>query len=237
MACNVFQREEWVDLSIFHQLWFLNEYYSQIEWQLPRQFIFFHVGKSSRFSAYTFVRAGKRTFTTMKKKRTVERYPSKEIAGTVLSHEDLESHLKRCWVATKLVCYDVNRSVINPTLCNPMDCSPPGSSVHGMLQARILEWVVIPFSRGSSQPRRSNPGLLHRRQILYHHPIKACPNLLSGRLEFCVWGRCVVYILRSKRQIHKYQGLHRALPWNSFDHANERHISPYLLFTFNENNI
>ena len=40
-----------------------------------------------------------------------------------------------------------------PTLCNPMDCSPPGSSDHGILQARILEWVAIPFSRESSQPR------------------------------------------------------------------------------------
>ena len=39
------------------------------------------------------------------------------------------------------------------TLCDPMDCSPPGSSVHGILQARILEWVAISFSRGSSQPR------------------------------------------------------------------------------------
>ena len=38
-------------------------------------------------------------------------------------------------------------------LCNPMDCSPPSSSVHGILQARLLGWVVIPFSRGSSQPR------------------------------------------------------------------------------------
>ena len=37
--------------------------------------------------------------------------------------------------------------------CDPMDCSPPGSSVHGIFQARILEWVVIPFSRGSSWPR------------------------------------------------------------------------------------
>ena len=37
-----------------------------------------------------------------------------------------------------------------PTLCDPMDCSPPGSSVHEILQARILEWVAIPFSRGSS---------------------------------------------------------------------------------------
>ena len=39
------------------------------------------------------------------------------------------------------------------TLCNPMYCSPPGSSVHGTLQTRILECVTIPFSRGSSQPR------------------------------------------------------------------------------------
>ena len=39
------------------------------------------------------------------------------------------------------------------TLCDPMDCSLPGSSVHGILQARILEWVAISFSRGSSRPR------------------------------------------------------------------------------------
>ena len=44
-------------------------------------------------------------------------------------------------------------SKLCPTLCNPMDCSPPGSSVHGILQARILEWVAVPFSRWSSQPR------------------------------------------------------------------------------------
>ena len=40
-----------------------------------------------------------------------------------------------------------------PTLCDPMDCSLPGSSVHGILQARILEWVAISFSRGSSWSR------------------------------------------------------------------------------------
>ena len=40
-----------------------------------------------------------------------------------------------------------------PTLHDPMDCSPPGSSVHAILQARILEWVAIPFSRGSSWHR------------------------------------------------------------------------------------
>ena len=40
-----------------------------------------------------------------------------------------------------------------PNLCDPMDCSPPVSSVHGILQARVLEWVAVSFSRGSSQPR------------------------------------------------------------------------------------
>ena len=39
-----------------------------------------------------------------------------------------------------------------PTLCDPVDCSPPGSSVHGIFQARILAWVAISFSRGSSRP-------------------------------------------------------------------------------------
>ena len=40
-----------------------------------------------------------------------------------------------------------------PTLCDPMDCSPLGSSVHGILQTRVLKWVAMPSSRGSSQPR------------------------------------------------------------------------------------
>ena len=45
-----------------------------------------------------------------------------------------------------------------PALCDPMDCSPPGSFVHGMLQARILKWVAMPSSRGSSQPRDPTHG-------------------------------------------------------------------------------
>ena len=40
-----------------------------------------------------------------------------------------------------------------PTLCDPMDFTLPGFSVHGILQARIMKWVAIPFSRGSSLPR------------------------------------------------------------------------------------
>ena len=40
-----------------------------------------------------------------------------------------------------------------PTLCDPMECSPPGSSVHEILQARIMDWIAMPSSRGSSPPR------------------------------------------------------------------------------------
>ena len=49
-----------------------------------------------------------------------------------------------CWAKLLQLC---------PTLCNPVDCSPAGSSVHGILQARILEWVAMPFSKGYSWPR------------------------------------------------------------------------------------
>ena len=58
-------------------------------------------------------------------------------------------------------------------LCDPMDCSPPGSSVHRILQARRLEWVAVPFSRGSSWP---NPDLLHCRQILYCQSHQGSPQ-------------------------------------------------------------
>ena len=50
------------------------------------------------------------------------------------------------------------------TLCDPMDCTPPGSSVHGILQARILEWIAISFFRGIFPTQGLNPcllGLLH----------------------------------------------------------------------------
>ena len=53
-----------------------------------------------------------------------------------------------------------------PTLCDPVDCSPPGSSVHGISQVRILERTATSFSRGSSQPK-SNLALPYCRQALY----------------------------------------------------------------------
>ena len=54
-----------------------------------------------------------------------------------------------------------------PTLCDPTDCSSPGFSVHGILQARILEWVAIPFSRNLPNPGIKPGPHLHCRQSLY----------------------------------------------------------------------
>ena len=55
--------------------------------------------------------------------------------------------------STDPVCVCILVAHLCPSLWDPMDCSPPGSSVHGIFQVRILEWVAIPFCRGSSQPR------------------------------------------------------------------------------------
>ena len=61
--------------------------------------------------------------------------------------------MKKMWYIYTVVYCCCLVSKLCLTLCNPMDCSPPGSSVHGILQARILEWVDISFSRGFSQQR------------------------------------------------------------------------------------
>ena len=67
------------------------------------------------------------------------------------------------------ICVCVPALKLLPTLYDLMDCSPPGSSVHGILQARILEWGVISFFRASSWPRDWTYVFCIGRQILYHH--------------------------------------------------------------------
>ena len=57
-----------------------------------------------------------------------------------------------------------------PTLCYSMDCSPLGSSVHGFLQARVLEWVASSFSKGSSQPRDWTQGPTLKADSLLSEP-------------------------------------------------------------------
>ena len=75
------------------------------------------------------------------------------------------------------------------TLCDPMDCGPPGSSVHGLFQARILAWVAISYSRGSSRPRgRTSSSCVSciGRRILYHRAW-GFEFLVTSWLCWCCW--------------------------------------------------
>ena len=73
----------------------------------------------------------------------------------------------------------------SPTLCDPMDCSPPGSSVHGILQARILEWAVNPFFRVLRNPGIEFESLMSTcvgKQVLYHqHHLEALGCTSRGK--------------------------------------------------------
>ena len=98
----------------------------------------------------------------------------------------LSLSMTSCWLQrqshSKLWCYRLKKFTLSSssvcihaqsclTLCNSMNCSPPGSSVHGLLQARILEWVAISFSKGSSPPRDQTGNSCVScigRWILYH---------------------------------------------------------------------
>ena len=84
-------------------------------------------------------------------------------------------------------------------LCNSMDCSLPGSYVHGIFQARVVEWVAISFSRGSSRPGGLNPGLPHCRQTLYPLSHQGSPSqpkiiLIMGKMSVAnIWWRRTSY--------------------------------------------
>ena len=67
-----------------------------------------------------------------------------------------------------------------PTLCAPMDQSPPGSSVHGILQARILEWVAVSSCRGSSQPRDRT----HVSYVYLHWQLGSLPLAPPGKPSY-----------------------------------------------------
>ena len=95
------------------------------------------------------------------------------------------SHAVRWMVPYKRVKVLIAQSCL--ALWDPVDCSPPGSSIHGVLQTRILEWVAVPFSREPSQSRNWTQ-VSHCRWILYHlsHEgscIKPHPHVLRGWWE------------------------------------------------------
>ena len=79
----------------------------------------------------------------------------------------------------------VSGSVVPDSWRNPMDCSVPGSSVHRISQARIVEWVAIPFSKGSSQPLpKPRSPALHADSLLLEAPGK--PLYMWNKSSMCV---------------------------------------------------
>ena len=88
------------------------------------------------------------------------------------------------------------------TLCNPMDCSPPGFFVHGIFQARILEWVAISYSGGSFQPRdRTHICLLH----LMHWQVGSlplAPPLLTSKYTSPAHTWCLLFLLHISCSLH-----------------------------------
>ena len=117
-----------------------------------------------------------------------------QVDSLPLNHQ-LSPFLPMCVCVCVCVC--VLAAQVCLTLCGTIDCSPPGSSVHGILQARILEWVAYSIPRGSARTQGLNPGLAHCRQILHllsHQGspfltcmVYSCASLLiSYMLDFCV---------------------------------------------------
>ena len=106
------------------------------------------------------------------------------------------SHFRSClsYSACQQV-ESVNCSVMSD-LCNPMDCNPPGSSVHGILQARILEWVAISASRGSSQPRDQTHASYVScigKQVFYNkHHLGSLPTVTDLISVCCVSNRVIL---------------------------------------------
>ena len=129
------------------------------------------------------------------------------------------SCIYRMHVLSRLVMSDSSR---------PMDCTPPGSSVHGILQARILEYVAIPSSRGSSQPGDlPNPGIKPRPPALQVHSLPSEPPGTHIRevyrlLNFCfspgnlffsfLQGKSLPRIWKGRRKI---VFLYKHIQWNT----------------------
>ena len=91
--------------------------------------------------------------------------------GSIPGHVTKISHATWCSQKKKIIyIYICIKTQLCLTLCEPIDGSPPGSSVHGILQARILDWVAMSSSRGSSQPRdRSRSPAVHAHSLHLSH--------------------------------------------------------------------
>ena len=118
------------------------------------------------------------------------------------------------------------------TLWDFMDCNLPGSSVHGILQARILEWVTMHSSRGSFQPKDQTQGLLHCRWIL-------CHLSHQGSSYIYIYTKCIFLKLKSiwtsYTLSHNYKAKHKLKirAWSILFVENKEEISLlFLLFHY-----
>ena len=141
-------------------------------------------------------------------------------------------------------CFHCRYSVTQswPTLCDPMDYSPPGSSVHGTFQSRILEWVAISSSRGSSRPKdQTSISYISRFRFIYHCATWEAPILhliLAKRLRSDLHLFCNKHLFTSG--IYIYSALYLELHFLDEYHLSVTtplpplHSGLYSKFTFPE---
>ena len=105
------------------------------------------------------------------------------------------------------------------TLCDPVDCTPSGSSVYGILQARVLEWIAVPFSRGSSWPKDPT------------HVSYTVDSLPIEPLTLIIWGLIVYfqkkYTWDNEFSVYLHEGCmsyHKSLQWS---------VLPALIYNIN----
>ena len=101
-----------------------------------------------------------------------------------------------------ILSYKINMCAqVCPTLCDPMDCNPPGFSVHGIISARILEWVAIPFSRVSHWPGIKSTSLVFP---AWEGPILSYIGILKTEPELYLelLGFIVTWWNQKKKKLH-----------------------------------
>ena len=142
---------------------------------------------STLFPCYSLFRSGQCYFFLLYSCRDIVCFYSMFICVHV--HVQLLIHLH--------LCRNRNRNVAQscPTLWGPMDCSLPGSSVHGIFQAIVLEWIAVSFSSGSSWPRdRTWVSCIVDRHFIVWATIMAFTNLHSSLMHIMIYSHiCILY--------------------------------------------
>ena len=133
------------------------------------------------------------------------------------------------WVREPFKLVKVKVLVTQPclTLCNPMDNSSPSSSLPEILQARILEWVAIPFSRGIFSIQGSNPGLPQCRWILYHLSHQGSSKLDSQKTLSIILQKCLLNLL-----FPTYSSIQAVRPSLTSKSPNNLQVLPTVLIPF-----